>query len=80
MLIHIFCTDNVIEYMKTDVSMFCARNRIIHHIYYSHTAPQSGVAERKYRCILHGTLYSSYSHACSKIFVVRHYFLCMSLD
>jgi len=45
-------TDNALEYVKKDVSIFCSKNEIIHQIFCSHTSQQKGDAERKHRQIL----------------------------
>ena len=59
--IRVLRTDNVLEYVKKDVSIFYSKNEIIHQSSYSHTSHQSscshtsqqnGVAERKYKHIL----------------------------
>jgi len=48
----VFRTDNVLEYVKKDVSIFCSKNKIIHQTSYSHTSQQNGVVERKHKHIL----------------------------
>jgi len=48
----VFRTDNVLEYVKKDVSIFCSKNEIIQQTSYSHTSQQNGVVERKHRHIL----------------------------
>jgi len=50
--IRVLHTDNVLEYVKKDVSSFCSKNEIIHQTSCSHTSQQNGVAERKHRHIL----------------------------
>ncbi|XP_020258205.1 uncharacterized protein LOC109834580 [Asparagus officinalis] len=57
--VRILRTDNALEYMKSDVSKFCALNGIIHQTSCSHTSQQNGVAERKHRHILDVPLPSS---------------------
>ena len=42
-------TNNALEYVKKDVSIFCSKNGIIHQTSCSHTSQQNGVAERKHR-------------------------------
>ena len=49
----VFRTDNALEYVKNDVSLFYSKNEIIHQTSYSHTSQQNGVAERKHRRVLH---------------------------
>lgn len=39
--------DNIMKYMKADVSSFCANNGIIHQAFCSHKSQQNSVAERK---------------------------------
>ena len=50
--IRVFRTDNALEYIKNDVSLFSSKNEIIHQTSCSHTSQQNGVAERKHRHIL----------------------------
>jgi len=50
--IHVFHTNNTLEYVKNDVSVFCSKNGIIHQTSCSHTSQQNGVAERKHRHIM----------------------------
>jgi len=45
-------TNNTLEYVKNDVSVFCSKNGIIHQASCSHTSQQNGVVERKHRHIL----------------------------
>ena len=45
-------TDNALEYVKKDVSIFHSKCGIIHQSSYSHISKQNGVAERKHRYIL----------------------------
>ena len=45
-------TNNALEYMKNNVSLFCSKNGIIHQTSCSHTSQQNGVAERKHIRIL----------------------------
>ena len=51
--IHVLRTDNVLEYVKKNVSSFCSKNEIIHQTFCSHTSQQNRVAERKHRHILY---------------------------
>ena len=44
--IRVLCTDNALEYMKNDASLFCSKNGIIHQTSCSHTSQQNGVAKR----------------------------------
>jgi len=50
--IRVLRTDNALEYVKKDVSIFCSKNEIIHQISYSHTSQQNGTVRRKHRHIL----------------------------
>ena len=45
-------TDNALEYVKNNLSVFCFENVIIHQTSLSHTSQQNGFAERKHRHIL----------------------------
>jgi len=45
--ISVLWTDNVLEYVKNDVSIFCSKNEIIHQTSYSHTSQQNGIVECK---------------------------------
>ena len=45
-------TDNALEYVKNDVSLFCSKNEIFNQISCSHTSQQNSVVERKHRHIL----------------------------
>ena len=45
-------TDNALEYVKKNVSIFFSKNDIIHQTSCSHTSQQNGIARRKYRHIL----------------------------
>ena len=45
-------TDNALEHVKKDVSIFYSQNGIIHQTSCSHTSQQNGVVERKHRHIL----------------------------
>lgn len=47
MPILVLCTDNIMEYMKSDVLLFCA-NIELFTIQFVHISQQNGVAERKY--------------------------------
>ena len=49
--IRVLCTDNVLKYVKNDVS-FLFKNKVIHQTSCSDTSQQNGVAERKHRYIL----------------------------
>jgi len=45
-------TDNALEHVRNDVSLFCAKNEIIHKTSCTHTSQQNGVLEHKHRHIL----------------------------
>ena len=45
-------TDNALEFVKKDVSIFCCKNEIIHQTSFSHTSQQNEIAERKHKHIL----------------------------
>ena len=47
-----FRTNNALEYVKKDISIFCFKNGIIHQTSFSHTTQKNRVAEHKYRQIL----------------------------
>ena len=51
-LIRVLRTDNTLEYVKKDVSIFCSKNEIIHQTFCSHTSQQNRAAERKHKYIL----------------------------
>ena len=59
--IRVLRTDNALEYVKKDVSIFCFKNGIIHQTSCSHTSQQNGVAERKPVSYTHLTLPTIYS-------------------
>ena len=42
-------TDNALDYVKNDVSVFYSKNVIIHQTFCSHTSQQNVVAESKHR-------------------------------
>lgn len=65
--IHVLHTNNAMEFMTNDVSIFCANNEIILQTFYSHTFQQNGVAKRNYRHILNVTC--TIIHACFHIFM-----------
>jgi len=44
-------TDNTLEYINKNVSVFCFKNGIIHQTSCSHTSQQNEVAEKKHRHI-----------------------------
>ena len=50
--IRLLRTDNALEYVKKDVSIFCYKNEIIHQASCSHASQQNGVVEHKHRHIL----------------------------
>jgi len=45
--IRVLRTDNALEYIKNDVSLFCSKNGSIHQTSCSHTSQHNGVVERK---------------------------------
>ena len=44
--IRVFCTDNALEYVKNDASVFCSKNEIIHQTSRSHAFQRNEVPER----------------------------------
>ena len=47
-----FHTNNALEYVKNNVSLFCAKNEIIRQTSYSHTSQENDIAERNHKHIL----------------------------
>lgn len=46
--IHVLRTNNAIEFIRNDVSIFCADNMIIYQTFCFHTFHQNSVTEKKY--------------------------------
>lgn len=62
--IHVLPIDNLVEFMKNDISTFCIDNEIIHQIFLSHTSQQNSIAKRKHRHYPKCCPHADDSHAC----------------
>lgn len=62
------CTNNAMEYIKTDVYLFYANNKIVNQTSYYHTFQQNDIAEKKKHRYILDVVYTLMIHI-PKIFV-----------